>query len=199
MRHGMSEWNKLGLWTGWTDVDLAPEGVLEARRAARLFKDLSIDVAHTSTLKRAQRTLQELCDELSWSHLEPAVSDALNERHYGIYTGKVKEAVRQEVGEVEYKKIRRGYAHPIPEGESLQQVEQRIVPYFESTIRPELARGKNVLMVAHGNSLRALMKHLECISDEAICDVHIETGEVYRYDFDSRGVLTGKEILKNAA
>lgn len=195
----MSEWNKLGLWTGWTDVDLAPEGKEEARRAANFFKDLTIDVAHTSDLKRAKQTFAELQEALQWTHLAPTVSSALNERHYGVYTGKVKEEVRREVGDEEYKKIRRGYAHPIPEGESLKEVEARIVPYFESAIVPELRHGKNVLVVAHGNSLRALVKHLECVDDEAISDVHIETGEMYRYDFDSRGSLVGKQVLKNDA
>jgi len=192
----MSEWNKLGLWTGWTDVDLAPEGVAEARRAATFFKDLSVDSVHTSTLSRAKRTFAELQQELSWTHLEPCESEALNERNYGAYTGKVKEEVRRSVGDEEYKKIRRGFDHPIPEGESLKQVCDRITPYFEERILPELRHGKNVLVVAHGNSLRALIKNLERIDDEAIADVTIETGQVYRYEFDSRGELIGKTILE---
>ena len=121
MRHGMSEWNKLGLWTGWTDVDLAPEGRNEARAAAKFFKDVAIQSVHTSTLKRAQQTFAEIQKELSWHDLEPCVSPALNERNYGVYTGLVKEEVRKKVGEEEYKKIRRGFSHPIPEGESWEK------------------------------------------------------------------------------
>jgi len=193
VRHGKSEWNATGQWTGWTDVDLNEEGVAEARRAGEALRGIEIHSAHVSDLKRAQQTLDHIKKTLG-KEIETKVASALKERHYGIYTGKNKWQVKEEVGEEEFKKIRRSWDHPTPEGESLKDVYARVVPYFEGHILPELKAGKNVLVAAHGNSLRALMKHLDHISDEAICELEVGTGELHCYAFDAEGKVVGKEI-----
>lgn len=193
VRHGKSEWNKLGKWTGWTDIDLVEEGVAEAKRAGEALRDIEIHKAYTSDLQRAQQTLEHIKKTLG-KDIETAVDPALRERHYGIYTGKNKWELKEQVGESEFKKIRRGWDHPLPEGESLKDVYARVVPYFEKHILPELKSGKNILVSAHGNSLRALMKHLDRISDEAICELEVGTGELHCYTFDKEGNAAGKEI-----
>src|SRR3989344_2836951 len=180
IRHGKSEWNELGLWTGWTDISLHPLGVLEARRAGEALKDFFIHSAHVSTLKRAQETLQEI-QNTTGGKFPIRVSPALNERHYGIYTGKNKWQIKNEIGEKAFEEIRRGWNTPIPEGETLEVVHNRIVPYYTDIILPELRDGKNVLIVAHGNSLRALMKHIEDIPVDQIPFLEIACGEIVRY------------------
>jgi len=194
VRHGKSEWNKLGKWTGWTDVGLADEGREEARRAAEAIKDIHIDHVHVSTLKRAHETFKEMCGVLNAQHLEPKANAALDERSYGIYTGKNKWQVKEEIGEEEFKKIRRGWDHPIPEGETMKDVHDRAVPYYTEHILPELRRGENVLVVGHGNTFRALVKYLESMSDEGVSDLEFGTGEVYMYDVDKTGTIIGKTI-----
>jgi len=193
VRHGKSAWNATGQWTGWTDVDLNEEGVAEAKRAGEALRGIEIHSAHVSDLKRAQQTLDHIKKTLG-KEFETKVASALKERHYGIYTGKNKWQVKEEVGEEEFKKIRRSWDHPTPEGESLKDVYTRVVPYFEEHILPQLKAGKNVLVAAHGNSLRALMKHLDNTSDEAICELEVGTGELHCYAFDTRGKVVGKEI-----
>ena len=193
VRHGKSAWNALGKWTGWTDVDLNEEGIAEARRAGEAIKDIEIHRAHVSDLKRATQTLGHIKETLQ-KDIDTTIDPALRERHYGIFTGKNKWEVKEEVGDEEFKKIRRSWDHQIPEGESLKEVYARVVPYFEKAILPDLKKGKNVLVSAHGNSLRALMKKLDNISDEAICDLEVGTGEIHCYSFDKEGKVLGKEI-----
>lgn len=193
VRHGKSAWNATGQWTGWTDVDLTEEGEAEAKRAGEALRDIDIHKAYVSDLKRATQTL-ELIKKTVGKDIETETSEALRERHYGIYTGKNKWEVKEEVGEEEFMKIRRGWDHALPEGESLKDVYARVVPYFEKHILPQLKEGKNVLVSAHGNSLRALMKHLDKISDEAICELEVGTGELHCYAFDDEGKVVGKEI-----
>ena len=193
VRHGKSEWNKLGLWTGKTDVSLAEEGLVEARAAGTAIKDIPIQSVHVSTLKRAHETFVEIHDALGLD-LEPKRHAALNERDYGIYTGKNKWHVKEEVGEEAFQKMRRGWDVPIPGGETMKDVHDRVVPYYEARVLPEILAGENVLIVAHGNSLRALVKHLEHISDEKLSELEIGTGEVYCYRFDAKGNILGKEI-----
>lgn len=193
VRHGKSEWNKLGKWTGWTDVSLAEEGIEEARQAGLAIQDLHIDSVHVSTLKRAHETWHEIKTTLGLPH-EPKRHAALNERHYGIHTGKNKWHVKEEVGEEEFQKIRRSWNHPIPGGETMKDVHDRIAPYYREHILPELKEGRNVLVVAHGNSLRALVKHLENLSDEGISDLEYGTGEVYCYQVNEDGAIIHKEI-----
>lgn len=194
VRHGISEWNKLGLWTGWTDVGLAPEGFEEARNAGKMLNDIHFDVAFTSLLKRAQQTLQEILAVLGRKDIPIIADQDLNERDYGDLTGKNKWEVQRAYGNEKFVSWRRAWNDPVPGGEGLKDVYERVIPYYQSTILPHLARGENVLLSAHGNSLRALVKYLEHISDEAIAKLEIATGEVYIYDVDKAGNILSKEI-----
>lgn len=194
VRHGKSEWNKLGLWTGWNDVSLVEEGIEEARRAGEAIKDFSIDAVHISDLKRAHETWHEIQGVISRPDLQAKSDAALKERSYGIYAGKNKWDIQKQIGDDEFKKLRRSWDHPVPEGETMKDVHARTTPYYESYILPELKAGKNVLVVAHGNSLRALVKRLENIPDDKVSELEIGTGEVYVYDVDENGMITGKEI-----
>lgn len=195
IRHGRSEWNDKGLWTGWTDVSLSEEGKLEAARSADSIKDLKIDAVFVSKLKRVQQTVDIIMKKLDIK--APVVQDAaLNEKSYGIYTGKNKWEVKEQVGEEEFRKIRRDWDHPIPEGESLKMVYERVVPFYEKSILPVLKSGKNALVGGSGNSLRALVKFLDSIPDDKISDLEITTGEIYVYDIDEKtGKVLSKQIL----
>lgn len=196
VRHGKSQWNALGLWTGWSDVDLAPDGHEEARAAGSLIADITIHAAFTSTLKRTHQTFAGIMDAHGQKELTHSIHPELNERHYGIHTGKNKWEIKEAVGDEEFMRIRRNWDHPIPEGETLKDVHARVVPFFETTIKPHLTEGNNVLVVAHGNTLRALIKHLENIPDDDISAVEIETGEVHIYDIDADGRPKSKEVRK---
>src|SRR3989344_5458425 len=171
VRHGKSEWNKLGLWTGQTDVGLVEEGVEEARQAGEIIKDFKIDRVHVSTLKRAHETFVEIQSAVGRNDLQPKRNAALNERDYGIHTGKNKWDVKKEVGDEEFQRIRRSWDHPIAAGETMKDVHDRVVPYYKSHILPELVEGHNVLVVGHGNNLRALVKYLENMSKEEGSDL----------------------------
>lgn len=195
VRHGESEWNAKGLWTGWMDIPLSDKGREEARSAGKKIKDLSIDIAYTSTLSRAQETADEILKEINKKDVQRVENKALNERDYGDYTGKNKWEIQKKVGDEEFKKIRRGYDTTIPNGESLKQVYDRVVPYFIQEILPKLKEGKNILISAHGNSLRALIKYLEEISDNEVPKLEIATGEVYIYRIGSNGEIEDKKIL----
>jgi 2,3-bisphosphoglycerate-dependent phosphoglycerate mutase len=194
VRHGKSEWNTLGKWTGFTDVDLNAEGVDEARRAGEAVRDIHFDIAFVSDLKRAQETLSEMQKVFSGPGLKTVVDPAIKERDYGVYTGKNKWDVKKEVGEEKFQRIRRSWDEPIPGGEMMKDVYARVVPYYESHIVPELKAGKNVLVVAHGNSLRALVKYLEQLSNDELAALEFGTGEVYVYTIDASGAVTHKEI-----
>lgn len=193
VRHGESEWNARGLWTGLTDVHLTQKGRKEAEQAARLLHDISFHISFTSTLVRTHETLDAIVSTLKMRDMPIIRHSALNERHYGIYTGKNKWEVKKAVGEEEFLKIRRSWDYPTPGGESLKDVHGRVVPYYQSTIHAHIKAGKNVLIVAHGNSLRALVKHLENVSDERIAEIEIETGEVLVYRITPRGKILTKE------
>ncbi len=194
VRHGMSEYNEKGVWTGWDDPPLSKKGVDEAKKAGESLTDISFDVAFTSPLKRAKQTLSEIKTVLN-IHQIPTIEDtALNERNYGIYTGKNKWEVQKQLGEEEFKKLRRSWDYPIPNGESLKQVYERIIPYYKSTILPYLTSGKNVLVSSSGNTLRALVKYLENIQDNAIATLEIPTGEAYVYQINNQGSIPHKEI-----
>ncbi len=194
VRHGKSEWNALGLWTGWQDVELSDEGVKEAQKAANELHDITLHKAYAAKLKRVKQTVNEIKDALNLSHIPTVETQALNERNYGIYTGKNKWQVKEEVGEDEFQKIRRGWDHPIPNGETLEDVYNRLIPYFESEILKDLKEGKNVIVGGSGNSLRALVKYLEKISNEDISELEIGTGELYIYQVNEKGDILSKEI-----
>lgn len=192
VRHGESEWNAKGLWTGLTDVSLTDRGRDEARQAAILIKELTFHIAFTSRLVRARQTLDEMLTVFG-VQLPITVHHALNERHYGIHTGKNKWEVRSLVGDETFTKIRRSWDYPIPGGESLKDVHDRVVPYYQTEIRQHVVAGKNVLLVAHGNTIRALVKHLEDIADDTIAHVEIATGEVLLYHMSPSGKILKKE------
>lgn len=193
VRHGKSEWNEKGLWTGWRDIPLAPKGFEEAKITGEQLKDISFDYAYTSALIRAQQTLDEILKVVGQT--PPIVKNqALNERDYGDYTEKNKWDIAKALGEEEFQKIRRSWDYPPPNGESLKKVYERVLPYYLSEIEPKLKEGGNIIIAAHGNSLRALVKHLENISDEEIANLEIGTGEAYVYHIDENGKVGSKEI-----
>jgi 2,3-bisphosphoglycerate-dependent phosphoglycerate mutase len=210
LRHGESKWNRDNRFTGWTDVDLSEQGIQEAHRAASLLKKAgcSFDVAYTSVLKRAIRTLWIVLDDLDMLWLPVYRSWRLNERHYGALQGLNKETA-DEFGEEQVMLWRRSYtAQPpaltqdderqprfdprcahlrpgdVPATESLRDTLNRVLPYWHETIVPALAHGREVLVVAHGNSLRALVKYLDDISDKEIPGLNIPTGVPLVYELD---------------
>jgi 2,3-bisphosphoglycerate-dependent phosphoglycerate mutase len=190
VRHGESLWNAKGLWTGWTDIGLSDLGKKEAQMAAKELAKYNFDIAFTSDLSRAYETLNIIKKELKLKSLKTVESPALKERNYGVYTGKNKWDMQKILGVERFNKVRRGWDVPIPEGETLKVVYDRVVSYFIKNIKPELDNGKNVLIVAHGNTNRALMKYLEEVPDELVSDIELITGEIVTYQFD----VTGKVI-----
>lgn len=194
VRHGQSEWNLLGQWTGLTDVALTGEGREEARKAGTMLEDIDLHKAYTSKLQRAKHTLDEIVNHLDRHDLERTEHEALNERDYGDLTGKNKWQVKEEHGEEKFMQWRRSWDHPVPGGETLKDVSDRVVPYYEQHILEDLKAGKNVIVAAHGNSLRALMKHLEEVADDQAHTVEIGTGEVLVYEIDDDGTLIKKEV-----
>jgi len=194
VRHGQSEWNALGLWTGQEDIGLTEDGRAEARKAAEHLRDITLHKAHTSSLSRAQQTLEEIKAALEHTDLETVQHKALDERHYGDYQAKNKWEIKEQLGEEEFTKLRRNWDHPVPNGETLKDVHGRVLPYFEEHILQDLKDGKNIIVAAHGNSLRALMKHLEEVSDDKVHEVEIGTGEVVVYEINQDGKVLNKEI-----
>jgi 2,3-bisphosphoglycerate-dependent phosphoglycerate mutase len=189
VRHGQSEWNLKNLFTGWKDVDLTEAGVAEARAAGRKLKaqGLGFDVAYTSALKRAQRTLDLILEEMGQSGIPIVRDQALNERDYGDLVGLNKDDARKKWGEEQVLIWRRSYDVPPPGGESLKDTVARALPYFVQEILPRVLRGDRVLISAHGNSLRALIMVLERLTPEAILKRELSTGVpiVYRLNADS--------------
>lgn len=149
-------------------------------------------MVYTSELSRAKQTYEEICSNLGLV-CPVAVDPALNERDYGIYTGKNKWEIEKELGQEKFTGLRRGWDFPVPEGETLQDVYLRVVPFYKEKILPELKNGKNVLVVAHGNSLRALIKYLENISDKEIPNLEIAAGEIYIYELDGNGQILSRK------
>jgi 2,3-bisphosphoglycerate-dependent phosphoglycerate mutase len=225
IRHGQSDWNLKNLFTGWTDVDLTDQGVAEARAGAKTLLELELefDLAFTSVLTRAIRTLWLMLDEMDAMWLPVERHWRLNERHYGALQGLDKAQTAAKHGADQVKIWRRSYdipppalaaddeRHPrhdrryrdiapaaLPGTESLKTTLDRVRPYWEDRILPELALGKNVLIAAHGNSLRALVKMLENISDEDITEFNIPTGAPRIYEFDAALQVTRGEYLGDA-
>jgi 2,3-bisphosphoglycerate-dependent phosphoglycerate mutase len=189
VRHGQSEWNLKNLFTGWRDVDLTEKGVTEARDAARKLKaqDIRFDVAFTSALKRAQRTLDIMLDEMGQKNIPVFKDQALNERDYGDLSGLNKDDARKRWGEEQVHVWRRSYDVAPPGGESLKDTAARVLPYYIQEILPRVMRGERVLVSAHGNSLRALVMVLDRLSPEGIIKRELGTGVpmVYRLKADS--------------
>ena len=211
IRHGESEWNRLNLFTGWTDVDLSEKGHEEARAAGKLLKaeGYDFDLCYTSYLKRAIHTLYHILDEMDRAWLPVVKSWKLNERHYGALQGLNKSETAKRYGEAQVNIWRRSFdVKPpaldptdersplnqpmyrdvdralLPAHESLETTIARVVPYFNEVVKPEMLAGKRVIIAAHGNSLRALVKYFDDISDEGIVGVNIPTGTPLVYEFD---------------
>jgi 2,3-bisphosphoglycerate-dependent phosphoglycerate mutase len=194
VRHGESQWNEKNLWTGLTDIGLTEKGKEQARLVGEKLKTISIDIAYTSVLIRAKQTMDEIKNVLGIDF--PILENkALNEKDYGIYTGKNKWEVKKEVGEKEFMQIRKSWDYIIPNGESLKMVYERVLSYYLNEILPKLKDNKNILVVAHHNSLRALTKYLENIADDEISSVEIQVGEADVFDIDENGNVVSKKIL----
>lgn len=222
VRHGESEWNKLNLFTGWTDVDLSEKGHEEAKNAGKLLKSegYDFDVCYTSYLKRAIHTLNHILDEMDRVWLPVIKTWKLNERHYGALQGLNKSETAEKYGEEQVKIWRRSFdvkppaleaddeRNPanqeiysdidpklLPLTESLETTIERAVPYFENVIKPDMKAGKKVIIAAHGNSLRALVKYFDNLSREEILDVNIPTGVPLVYEFDDNFKVIKKYYL----
>ncbi|MFF3440889.1 phosphoglyceromutase [Streptosporangium sp. NPDC002721] len=228
LRHGESEWNAKGLFTGWVDAGLSAKGEEEARRGGRLLLDAGVrpDVVHTSLMTRAIQTANLALGAADLLWLPVSRSWRLNERHYGALQGKDKAQTRAEFGDEQFMLWRRSYDVPpppiadddefsqagdaryallpselLPRTECLKDVVERMLPYWYDQIVPDLAQGRNVLVVAHGNSLRALVKHLDGIGDDEIAGLNIPTGIPLRYELDDafHPLTKGGQYLDPAA
>jgi 2,3-bisphosphoglycerate-dependent phosphoglycerate mutase len=193
-RHTESEWNLLGKWTGLNDIDLTEKGHQEAEQIGELLKDLRFDVVYTSEQKRTHQTLAGILKGSVHPDVPHHIQGAVNERDYGDLTGKNKWEVQEEIGEEAFKGIRRGWDYPVPSGETLKDVYARVVPFFDTEILPQLKAGKNILLVAHGNSIRALIKHLDEIHEDRIADVEMSFGQILLYHIAPDGSVSHKEI-----
>lgn len=191
VRHGESEWNLQNLFTGWRNPDLTEKGIGEATATGRKLKAAGIvpDLYYTSALKRAQRTLDLILDELGVVNVTITRHQALNERDYGDLSGLNKDDARKKWGEEQVLIWRRSYDIAPPGGESLKDTAARTLPYYEAEILPELARGRTVLVAAHGNSLRAMVMAIEALTPEQILKREIATGEPIIYRIKARGSL----------
>ena len=223
LRHGQSEWNAKNLFTGWVDVALSSQGEAEAKRAGELLKEKNLlpDVLHTSLLTRAIHTAEIALGACERKWIPVSRSWRLNERHYGALQGKDKAATLKEYGQEQFKLWRRSFDTPppaiadsdqysqagdirykdlgpdLPKTECLKDVVKRLMPYLDNEIAKDLRQGKTVLVVAHGNSIRAIVKHLACISDSDIAEVNIPTGIplLYRFDDDFEPIVKEGEYL----
>ena len=222
IRHGESEWNKLNLFTGWSDVDLSPEGKKEAILAGKALKEeeIDFDVCYTSYLKRAIHTLNLVLEEMNRDWLPVVKSYKLNERHYGALQGLNKAETAKKYGEKQVKIWRRSFSvrppvldetsnqnpkkqvqysginrHELPLCESLEDTINRVVPYFNNVIKKDMLSGRRVLIVAHGNSIRSLVKYFENLSEEEILEVNIPTGTPLVYEFDDDFRVIEKHYL----
>tara|TARA_B100001027_G_scaffold124912_1_gene86239 strand:+ start:590 stop:1204 length:615 start_codon:yes stop_codon:yes gene_type:complete len=193
VRHGQSEWNAKNLFTGWKDPDLTQLGTDEAKRGGELLvkKQISFDFLYTSVLIRAINTAQIILKKIEQEQVATYRDEALNERNYGDLAGLNKDDARKKWGEEQVHIWRRSYDVPPPGGESLKNTGERVLPYFKNEIAPKIASGKNVLIVAHGNSLRSLVKEIDKISDEEIVKLEIPTGApiIYKYVKDEQAFI----------
>jgi 2,3-bisphosphoglycerate-dependent phosphoglycerate mutase len=197
IRHGQSEWNLKNLFTGWRDVDLTEQGVSEAKAAGKRLKERGIrfDVAYTSALKRAQRTLGLVLDEMGQNSLTIHKDKALNERDYGDLNGLNKDDARKKWGEEQVHIWRRSYDTPPPGGESLKDTVARALPYYVQEILPGVLRGERTLVAAHGNSLRALIMVLEKHTQESIIARELATGVPIIYKLNADATVAEKPDL----
>ena len=191
VRHGQSEWNKKNLFTGWKDPNLTDLGIEEAMKAGNLLKErgLAFDIMFTSDLFRAQETGRIILEQMNLGHIEVIKDQSLNERNYGDLAGLNKDEARVKWGEEQVHIWRRSYDIPPPGGESLKNTAERVLPYFNSEILPRIKESQNILVAAHGNSLRALVMELEKISSDEIVKLEIATGDPLTYKCSDQGII----------
>lgn len=189
IRHAESEWNATGQWTGKTDVHLSEKGFKEAEMLGEALQklDIKIDEAYYSEQIRSKETLELMLSTSGQSSVQTIKSAAIDERDYGEYTGKNKWQMRDLLGEEQFNRLRRGWNEPVPGGETLKMVYERVLPFYKNEILPKLLAGKNILIVAHGNSIRALVKYIEKISDEEVANLEMIFGQIEVYDVDNEG------------
>jgi len=185
VRHGQSEWNLQNRFTGWEDVALTDKGRDEAKAAGETLKNYRYDEAYTSSLKRAQNTLQMILEVSGQENIPTTRNEALNERNYGDLQGLDKAETAKKFGDEQVHTWRRSFDIAPPNGESLKDTAARVLPYYEAEIEPKLKTGKNIIIAAHGNSLRALIMHIEKLSPEQILKREIGTGRPIVYTFDA--------------
>ena len=197
VRHGQSEWNAKNLFTGWKNPGLTDQGLAEAKNAGKLILDESIqfDFMYTSMLSRAQKTGDIILGVLNHKEIPIVKNEALNERDYGSLAGLNKDDARKKWGEEQVHIWRRSFDIPPPDGESLKDTADRVLPYFEAEIMPKVISGSSILIAAHGNSLRALIMKLDSISSEDIVKLEIPTGAPIQYEFTADGDVGKKTNL----
>lgn len=194
IRHGQSQWNLENRFTGWIDVPLTDAGREEARRGAELIRRYAIDRAFTSALSRAQETLQIVLDAVGQPDVPVERDQALNERHYGALQGLNKAETAKQYGDEQVHLWRRSYDVAPPQGESLKDTAARAIPYFTAKILPLVKAGKTVLVVAHGNSLRAIVMDLDTLTKEQVLGLNLETGAPIIYEIDRDGAILNKTV-----
>ena len=197
VRHGQSQWNEQNLFTGWKDPGLTELGIKEAKNAGSLISDKGIqfDEMFTSMLVRAQDTGAIILDSINQQNIPITKNKALNERNYGSLAGLNKDDARKKWGEEQVHIWRRSFDIPPPEGESLKDTAERVLPYFHEYIMPKVIQGLSILVAAHGNSLRALIMELDLISSEDIVKLEIPTGAPIQYEFNQNGEVVNKTKL----
>ena len=196
IRHGESQWNLENRFTGWTDVPLTDKGREEARRGGLRLRGIRFDKAFTSVLQRAIETLEIVLKVIGQEAIPVERDQALNERHYGDLQGLNKAETAEKYGKEQVHIWRRSYDVPPPEGESLKDTAARTLPYFDSRILPELQAGRDVIVAAHGNSLRSIVMQLENLTREQVLELNLDTGVPLVYEFDTAGKILSKKLLK---
>ncbi|MBW3568849.1 2,3-bisphosphoglycerate-dependent phosphoglycerate mutase [Candidatus Parcubacteria bacterium] len=196
VRHGETVYNAKGLWTGWHDPLLSPKGKKHAKAIAEALRNYGVSKAYTSELIRAKHTWQIIHEHIIINEQAIPVQahQHLNERSYGKFAGKNKWQVKKEVGDAEFMQIRRSWDYRVPEGESLKDVYERAVPYLQKNILPEIAAGEIVISVTHGNTNRALIKHLDGLADEAVSQVEMPHELILVYHFENGAPVKKEEI-----
>lgn len=195
LRHGESQWNLENRFTGWVDVPLSPRGEQEAKEAGQKLQTFRFNHAFTSVLTRAIKTLEFVLEVIGQTDLQVVKHQALNERKYGELQGLNKAETVEKYGDHQVKLWRRSYDVRPPGGESLQDTAERVIPYYQEKIWPILSQGESILVVAHGNSLRALVMHLDQLSREEVLELNIPTGAPLLYELDDEGKLLSHRYL----
>lgn len=195
LRHGESQWNLENRFTGWVDVPLTPRGVQEAKNAGDKLRGFTFNRAFTSVLARANETLRLALEAIGQPNIPIEKDKALNERMYGELQGLNKAETAKKYGEAQVKIWRRSYDVRPPGGESLQDTAERVLPYYEQTIKPHLLKGDTILIAAHGNSLRALIMELEQLTREQVLELNIPTGAPLLYELDKTGKVINHRYL----